>query len=112
MYKYIHLVVIAKFGSQSLAYHYASTDGDDVMDHKELLNQQTRVPGYLYGIHMLKTVGTDFKSVQARDPYFDDFEVFESMTDFFDAVYRSAVAHNALGRLWTAKTLGLEQSTK
>lgn len=95
-YEYIHFVVIAKFDERAIAYHFAAKDPDTVLAHKSVLNEQTRVPGYLYGIHLLKTARPDFQAVQERDPYFNDFEVFEDLDEFLDVVYQLALQANAL----------------
>jgi len=95
-YEYVHFVAIAQFDDRLVAYHYASKDADDVRLHKKVLNDQTRVPGYLYGVHVLRTTRSDFKAVQERDPYFDDFEVFEDLDEFLDTVYHLAQQANAI----------------
>ena len=96
MYKYIHFIVIAKFGDRSVAYDYASADYTDIIKEKKIFDRKRRVPGYLYGIHSLKPARPDFQAVQERDPYFNDFEVFEDLDDFLDVVYQLALQANAL----------------
>ncbi|MCT4487696.1 hypothetical protein [Levilactobacillus parabrevis] len=95
-YKYFHFVVISKFYERAVAYHHASLNPDDVSLQWRSLNERARVPGSLYSIHMLKTAGSDFKAVQERDPYFDNFEVFEDLDEFLDTVYHLAQQANAI----------------
>lgn len=83
---FIHLIALAKFEGQSLAYHYASLNPEDILAKQRILRDVDSVSATAYSVHVLKTDCADFASVQTMDAYFADTKVYADIEPFFAAL--------------------------
>lgn len=92
---FIHLIALAKFEGQSLAYHYASTNSENILAKRRVLREVNPASTTAYSVHVLKTDRASFASVQAMDTYFADTKVFADTEPFFAALAQLGQATSA-----------------
>ncbi|WP_367376944.1 Panacea domain-containing protein [Levilactobacillus cerevisiae] len=83
---FIHLVVLAKFDGQTIAYHFSSEDWQKVLRERKRVRGASEISPAAYSVHVLKTKEPGFMSAQKMDAYFQDVSVYADLNDFFDAL--------------------------
>lgn len=85
----IHLIAFARINNEQFAYDYIVNDNeiDKVINRKrELFNSSKKEFKYLYTFHIRNHQGTNFESIQEKDPYFANTHLYSSFTDFLTAI--------------------------
>lgn len=79
---YFHYIIIIDVEEKTYVYHYSSQSGEEMNKGRERFSQSIKGLTKLYGMHMLKTDGPSFESVQAMDPYFKGMIAIEDLKKF------------------------------